>query len=172
VCITLATALASFFLMYLSAFNNPHWSAFHSARSNEGQQVSGIATILVTNALLIGAMLLVIRRWRPPFGSFTFLFGVVVFMTSGLQGFESAALVVAALIGGGVADVLVRRNTSARLLSVVVPLVLWAAWYAVYHAVWGLGWAVDLWTGSIILAAMTGVGLSLLAFPPRTGAEV
>lgn len=172
VCITLATALASFFLMYVSAFNNPHWSAFSSARSNEGQQVSGIATILVTNALLIGAMLLVVRRWRPPFGSLTFLFSVVALMTNGLQGFESASLVVAAVIAGATADVLVRRNTSVRLLSVVVPIVLWASWYAVFHAVWGLRWPVDLWSGTIILAAMTGIGLSLLASPPRTAVEV
>ena len=167
VCITLATALASFFLMYVSAFNEPHLMGFADARSDPGQQVGGIATVLVTTALLMGSVVFVLRRWTPPFGSFTFMFGVVATMSSGLNGFDQAPLVAAAVVGGITADILVKRKTSIRILSVVVPVVLWTAWFAVYELAWGLAWAAELWTGSVILSALAGVGLSVLAFPPR-----
>jgi hypothetical protein len=166
VCVTLATALASFFLMYASAFNNPPIFGLSDPNSDGGQQVGGIAMILVTTAVLMGAMLIVLRRWTPPFGSFTFMFGAVATLMSGLQAFDHAPLVVAALIGGLAADVLVHRRTSIRVTAITVPIVLWTAWFAVYAVVWGLGWTVELWTGSIILAAMTGLGLSVLCFPP------
>ncbi len=172
VCLTLAAALASFFLMYVSAFNEPHLMGFADAASDDGQQVGGISTILVTNAILIASMLVVVRRWVPPFGSFTFLFGIVATMSSGLSGFDQAPLIAAAVVGGIAADVLVKRKTSIRVLSVVTPIVLWTAWFTVYELVWRLGWAAELWTGSIILAAMTGVGLSVLACPPGEGTAV
>jgi hypothetical protein len=53
-----------------------------------------------------------------------------------------------------------------------VPLALWPVWFEIYHHSWGVGWAVELWTGSIILASLSGVGLSVLAFPPAGQEEV
>lgn len=171
VCLTLLAALASFFLMYLSAFN-AIWSMGTAAARVTGEagetlEVAGIAAILVTNALLLGSTLLVLRRWTPPFGTFTFLFGVVALMTSGLNAFDSAPLIVPAVVAGAVADYLARR-TSVRVLACVVPLVLWLCWFGVYELAWGLGWATELWTGSVILSVVSGLGLSVLVFPPST----
>ncbi|MGH3441728.1 MAG: hypothetical protein ACRDUY_06735, partial [Nitriliruptorales bacterium] len=46
----------------------------------------------------------------------------------------------------------------------------WAAWFAISHALWGIGWEVEMWTGSIVFSVLTGAGLTLLA-PGRARGE-
>jgi hypothetical protein len=49
-----------------------------------------------------------------------------------------------------------------RVVAVVVPAVMWSAWFAVYNALWGLAWEAELISGTVVFAALTGYGLSLL----------
>jgi hypothetical protein len=99
---------------------------------DEALQVRGISDVLVTNVILLVPMLLVLRRWRPPFGAFTVLFGLVAAPTSARVAFETAsAAVPAALAGGLAADALVRtlrpgpdRPGALRAVAVTVPAVI------------------------------------------------
>lgn len=155
-CLTLATAVASFFAMYLSAFLSVLL---------DGEEV-GIASVLVTNVLLLVPALLVLRRWAPPLGTFTVLFGLVAYAMTGLGQFATLPLVFAAIAGGVAADLVAPRG--ARFVGVVAPLVLWTAWFAVQWRMWGVPWTVELWTGSIALATLSGLVLGLLAAPPAS----
>jgi hypothetical protein len=49
----------------------------------------------------------------------------------------------------------------------LVPIVVRSLNMAAIWAPAGIGWTPELWSGTIILAALTGVGLALLAVPPR-----
>lgn len=141
-------------------------------RVDEGAQVGGIAGVLVSTTLLMGPALWLLRRWLPPPGTFTVLFAGMALFGAAVHGFEQAVLVLPALAAGIVADVLAHRMPSTgtrlgavRVFGAVVPLVMWSAWFGIYHLVWGVGWPVELWSGAILLAALTGLGLTLLTHP-------
>jgi hypothetical protein len=172
VCLTLTTALIAFFLQFASAFRLVEHDAFGPFASEVGQ-IWGLVAIQLTNVLLVAVLLLSLRRWVPPRGTFTMLFGGVALFMAGLQAFDEIALVVPALLGGLTADVLTTRlrpgpaNVRAAWLTAAgTAFVLWSAWFATYAAIWDLAWTVELWSGSIVYAVLGAVGLALLAFPP------
>ena len=184
--VTLVTALAAFFLMYLWAFTSlapvmtPElWPADEGPYpGEEAFGAPGISDVLVTNAILLVPMLLLLRRWRPPFGALTALFVGVATQTSALMAFETASVALpAALAGGLVADVLVRRlgpgverPNVLRLVAAVAPAALWGAWFLALELRWGLQWSAELWTGTILFAALSGLVLAQLVVGPARAA--
>ena len=98
-------------------------------------------------------------RWRAPVGTCTFLFTLVAVYMTGLRSFDEGPLVLAAVVGGLVADALIGRP---RLLGLIAPAALWLTFFAVYELSWGLGWEVELWTGITVFTCLTGGALSLL----------
>jgi hypothetical protein len=165
--LTLAVAILAFFLQFASALAVPDEYSLDRP-GDETTQSLGVAAVLLPNALLLGAVLWTLLRWRfPPVGTFTLVFGGTALLMAGLEGFEQVALVLPVTVAGATADLLVVRG--ARLVTVltVTPLVLWSAWFVMFHAVWGLGWEVELWTGSVVFTVLTGLGLALL---PGAGA--
>ena len=108
-----------------------------------------------------------------PFGSFTAFFTIVALAMSGLDSFRLWPLVVGAPVGGLVADVLVSRldvtspsNLGVRAFAGVTPAALWLPYFAVMKLDYGLSWQIHLWAGTVFFAVVTGLGLSLLSFPP------
>jgi len=178
----LTTAVVAFFTMYLSAFNNytvadrPEW--FRQLRDvQEQRQILGIAGILFTNALVMLPMLLALRRWKPPLGTFTVFVTMLAVGIQGLRGFEKWAFILPAALGGVVADLLVHllrpsidRVRQARIVAGAVPLAMWTFYFSVYSVTWGVGWSAELVVGSTFLAVLSGLALSLLAFPMSMGA--
>jgi hypothetical protein len=125
VTLTLATALVSFFTMYLSAFQGvgTYWVA-GGDDVRELTEVAGLGAVIFTNLLLLVPVLYALTRWRTPPGTFTLLFvGVAVSMT-GLDAFERVELVLPALLGGVAADLLVRAGRPLRAVTTVTPRVL------------------------------------------------
>jgi hypothetical protein len=180
--LALVTALGSFFLMYLSAFTDASpvmtragWPADRGPYPGERHlQVGGIADVLVTNVLLLAPVLLVLCRWRPPFGAFTLLFGLVAGLTNALVAFETVlAALPAALLGGAAADVLVRslrpgpdRPAALRAVALAVPAMTWSAWFLLLELRWGLRWGPELWSGTILFAVLSGLLLAQLVLAP------
>lgn len=166
VSLTLAIALASFFSMYVSAFDD---FVLSGDVRGEGAVVQMITSLFVTVVLFVVPTLLVLRRWSPPAGTFTLLFGVVAIAMVGLDGFERWPLAVPAVAAGLTADVLTRRLRGIRRIravAVAVPLVFTAAWFEIFAHAFGLGVAPEAWTGTIVLACLGSLALSYLAFPP------
>jgi hypothetical protein len=178
--VTLAIAVVCFFLMYLSPFRADNTRQPRPVGPEfdfllEQAQIHLIASVLVTTALLVGGLLLVLRRWQPPFGTFTVMFGAVAVGMSGLDTFERLPLALCGLAGGVVADVLVMRLRPgpdavrpARVVAGVVPVALWLPYFVVFKATYDLPWNVHMWTGTVFLAAVGGLLLSALAYPPET----
>jgi hypothetical protein len=163
VTLTLATALVSFFTLYLSAFQGVglHWAGT-DADVRELTEVVGVGAVLVTNLLLLTPVLFALRHWRTPHGTFTLLFTVVAVGMTGLDGFDRVELALAGVLGGITADVLVRAGRSPRVVAAVVPLVTWSAFFVVVGVGVGIDWAVELVAGSVVLAAASGVLLAAL----------
>ncbi|MBV8160634.1 MAG: hypothetical protein JO265_06890 [Acidimicrobiia bacterium] len=168
--LTLTTALVLFFLQYLSPFRaaivvQPVTTAFRSL--NETAEVRTIGSVLVTTVVLVGVMLFMLRRWRPPVGTFTILFGVPAVAMSGLDSFGRLPLALCAVVGGLVADIMVEADIPLRWIATAVPSAAWLPYFIVFKVAYDLPWTVHLWLGTVFLAALTGIGLSLLADPPR-----
>jgi hypothetical protein len=178
--LTFATVLVSVFFSWLSAFRE--WSPVLRFDQPEGLGVAwlrsyvlehGIASVLVTNLLLLAPLLLVLRRWRPPLASFTLLFTAAALTVCAIDQFRLGEVVLAALAGGLAADCLVARagrwadpTQAHRVVATVTPLALWGAYFLVFQVRRGIAWPAELWTGSIVLAALSGLALSMLMIPP------
>jgi hypothetical protein len=177
-----ATLLVQFLFLYVSAFREdapllaPGQSGATLATIPavlEITRVRGLVSVQVTNLLLLGPVLLVLRRWRPPFGTATLLFGMVAALVAVVDEFARGEVVVVALAGGLAADWLIvrsagwpNRTRAHRAVAIGTPLALWASYFLAVQVRWGIGWPAELWAGSVVFAALGGFALSLLMVPP------
>jgi hypothetical protein len=182
--LTLATAVSAFFLAYAWGVLDPAPGLpVPAAALDENapghlmaeRAVSlGVVSRIVTTILLLGPVLYAMRRWRLPFGSVTLVFTTLTaFMFFLFSDIASPAVAVTAVIAGVAADAFIRwknvsveRPVTVYLFGGLVPLVLWSLDMAAIWLVDGMGWTPELWSGTIILCALAGLALSLLAVPP------
>ena len=180
---TIVTATVAFFLMEFSPFiteamrAEPYQFAAGLPRGGEWLAdellLEGLAAILVTTVILLGSTLMLLRRWRVPMGSLTLLFGVVATLESSLWAFDMGETIVAGVVAGFAADLLVQRlqgststPTVLRVVGFVVPIVLWLAYFGVLATFYSVGWSVELWAGITVMAGLAGLGLALLMTLP------
>jgi hypothetical protein len=177
--LTMVAAEIGFFFQYMDGFSARVMQASYLPGGEEGslEAVYGIASILVTTVVLMGVLMLALRRWRLPFGSGLVLFGLTGVLMELLEGYEFPEDLIAPLAGGLALDLLIRwlqpgpdRTTALRWVGFGVPVVMWGARFAVFAAIYGIGWPTSMWTGIVVMAGLAGLGLSLLTFPPgRSG---
>jgi hypothetical protein len=133
------------------------------------QQALGVASIVVQTTLLMGLLLIALRRGLLPPGGVTVIVGI------GVALFD-ISLLPAALGGGIIGDLLLwrlrptpNRALAVRIFAFTVPFCLYALYYAdVALTRGGVWWPVHLWGGSIVIAGLTGLLISLLAIPSDT----
>jgi hypothetical protein len=174
--VTLSASLLTFFFMYASGLNTtmPEMLYFPETDGNWEWVALGVLSILWTTLLTVGPMVFLMRRWAPPFGSFTLMFGVVGVLMASIFAFEAPVDIVPPLVAGLAADVIVRvvragpaNPNGVRWVAALTPVVLWSVRFAGMSAMGGMGWPPEVWSGTIVFAALLGLGLTLLAFPPR-----
>lgn len=188
--ITLVTTGALFFMLFASAFEGGAilgagaverpGGTILELNAQEAVLIVGVSAVLVTNALLMVAMLFVLRRWRPPFGSMTILFTTVALLSSAIHELATGAAVLMALAAGLLADWLIRsrdigpgRLEQAPILVGAVAAVLWTGYFVALSTAAGLAWPPELTGGAVVLNVVTALGLSLLVtpVPSRAGAS-
>ena len=165
--------------MYASPLITP-WPIIDTSNSPN----RGITDILLITALTMGCVLLALRRWRLPFGTFAFMFGLngalmVVFSPNSLL-----VSVPTALPGGLAADIVYRilqpsldQPTSVRLFAFLVPVMFYALYFVDLAIVGpiifqgGIIWSVPFWAGAPVIAGITGFLLSYVMIPPARVAE-
>jgi hypothetical protein len=145
----------------------------------EEVQLEGLAAILVTTLVLMVPALLLLRRWRLPFGSLTLLFGSVATLSAAIESFDTGSTFLAGLFGGVAADLLVRRLRpsperpgAVRLFAFAAPAALWLFFFALLGLEFSVGWSVELWAGSTFMAGLAAVGASFITAPPALPAPV
>ena len=130
--------------------------------------------ILYSNVIMIGTALLLLRRWKTPFGTFTLLYGVnTLMMNAMLSGELGLERTIPALAAGLIADLFVRileprpeRVVAWRVFAGVVPLLIWGLHFA--GIAWlsgGIGLNREFWTGITVMAGLSGLLLSVLVTP-------
>jgi len=132
-------------------------------------RTQAVTSILLTNLVIMVPVLLIVRRWRPPFGTFTILLVLNALFMAALSRAEP---IVVALVGGLIADLLVAwlrpspdRPTHLRAFSALMPGVVWTLYFLVIRLGPGVAWSWPLWTGTIVWTALEGLALGLLMVP-------
>jgi hypothetical protein len=169
---TLIGSVALFFTQYFNALG--FQGLFQSPKNiHDYFEVHALGSVFIANAIMLGVTLLAVRRWNTPFGMFAIVYGGFALGVTGLRGFEAFPNVVAAVLSGFLVDLLVRRLRpapgrvrEARIFSALVPVLIWGPWFISLQLQYGVHWPAELPPGTVVLAALEGFGMGLLAFPP------
>jgi hypothetical protein len=177
------TALIStftFFMMYSHPlFNNVGGLRHREFAGNVGQ-MAGVTSSIVISALLVGPVLLAMRRWQLPAGSLTLVWGIntVAMALIGWHHDYTLFLMGAMLLAAVVADLLrsgwrlgPANQRRMRLWAFLAPALLITAFFVAQSFTEGTGWSVHLWTGAVVLSGTAVWLLSYLVFPPAIPAE-
>lgn len=142
----------------------------------ENQEL-GVAGILVHSALLMGATLFMALRWKLPIGSLTIMLTLNAALMSVLE--DTYPLIIVGAISGVAADLLLwrlrpsaMRVTELRIFAIAVPAVFYMVYFAALAHTDGIGWPVELWTGSIVLAGAVGLFLTFLISPAESSQRI
>lgn len=144
-------------------------------------EIAGVEGIVLTTLILVPFVILPLKRWRLPSGSLLFILGSVFIDRAIILGVYSylPAILGAALVGELI-WAWMRRGGEARLssplgyriLAFCVPWVLFSLYFLIVSFMPnGVIWPATLWTGSIWMAAIAGVLLSLIIIPGKANAE-
>lgn len=135
------------------------------------QQALGIAGVLLQTALLIGLVLLVVRRWTLPPGGLTLILVVNATAMSVLN--DQYRLIIPAALAGLGGEALrywlrpsMARPRALRVFALAVPLLFYLLYFLTLMLTLGVWWSVHLWTGAVVLAGIAGWLISYLVAPP------
>jgi hypothetical protein len=135
---------------------------------------TAVAGILLFTIALMGAILLMRRRWRVPAGSLTIMGTFLALLWPMLSEYREAELIPALILAGVVGDLLLARfgDKRIRLFALLLPPALWAIFFLCVEFLQdGLGWEPTLWVGLLATTAGLGYAMSLLIFPPYNTVE-
>jgi hypothetical protein len=167
---TLTLTVLTFFGQFDHPFTS-QWSALPRTSVAAGPaEELGVLGLIVHAGLLMGMVLLLVRRFDLPPGSLTFLIGVNAAFVTLITGLDPIILV--GVLGGVAADVLrgvlrpsPERLPQLRLFAFLVPLLLYALYFYALIRVDGVWWPVHLWAGAPFVAGLTGWVVSLVVVP-------
>ena len=110
------------------------------------------------------------KRYRPPPGSFVFIFGIVGILLSALDAFDWPWQVLQMIVIGAVIDGIASSldpdpevPKRFRIFGLVAPAVAWSIRFiafAVFRP--SVGWPPEIWGGAIVFAGLLGWGLATL----------
>jgi hypothetical protein len=169
----LTLSVLTFFIMIAHPLSNL-WGTGWSDFSDEARGITGI---MLDIALLMGAILLMVRQWKLAPGALTITFAVnAILMGFLFPGPYPISYVAVRVLAGAMADVLlwwlkpaITRPTALRAFATLVPVMIFALYFLAAHfAKEGILWTTHLWAGSLAIAGAIGFLLSLLVAPPAT----
>ncbi|MEZ4640702.1 MAG: hypothetical protein R2873_36400 [Caldilineaceae bacterium] len=170
----------SFFLMFAHPINTIIGGARHRHFMNDIGVMAGMLALITMAALMIGPVLLILRRWTLPPGALTLIWGL---HTAGMTvlDYEDSQQLWMALGMMAVVVVLdvavwrfraaLQRADNLRLFAFTAPVLLFGAYFGVLELTEGIGWSIHLWTGAVFLTGVAGLLLSYLLMPPAIPAE-
>jgi hypothetical protein len=141
-----------------------------------------VGGILLFTAVLVGAMLMLRRRWRVPVGSLTIMCTTLGLLFPLLSEYREWELAPALILAGVAGDFMLARLAGQpgpvpvgriRLFAALMPVVLWSLFFLCVAVLEdGLGWHATLWVGVLVTSAGLGYAISLLIFQPFAGQAV
>ena len=138
------------------------------------------AGILFSNAVIMFMALFLLRRWRTPVGTFTFILGLntlAMFAMFGKSDYLPQVLLAAA--AGLIMDAMIftmkpspTRILELRVFAIIAPVAIWGLHFLALALTGGVGISRELWTGITVMTALCGAALSVLVVPPALPNQV
>jgi hypothetical protein len=132
---------------------------------------------IIESIVVTGIALLLIRRWRMPFGAMTFLFGIFAIAMA----FQSDLFyeIIAAVVTGLLADAAIailggraRAGVGFYALGFGIPAILFTLYLIIARLTLGaLGWPPNLIAGSPFIAGFAGLLIAFCFAPPLRSGE-
>jgi len=168
----LLSALAVFSVFtFLTEFAHPfvHPHFVQEALSDE-EKSWGAASVLLQAGILMGFVLLLLRSFRLPPGTFPLFFTVNAALMSVLA--DQQRLIPAIFLAGVFADLLsvalkpeLQRPFTLHLFAFCTPLIYFLGYFLTLMVTGGITWSIHLWLGASVMAGIVGLTLSFLLIP-------
>ncbi|TAL42900.1 MAG: hypothetical protein EPN91_07435 [Salinibacterium sp.] len=128
-------------------------------------QEFGAASLILTAMIITGAVLIA-QSGRWPFGAMTVM---LTANAAALSVFDDAYLLIPAGLLAGMAADLIRSRLAANVfvLAITVPAIFVASVLGILGIAGHLDWSIHLWAGAVVMAAVFGGLLALVARRPR-----
>ncbi len=178
VSVSLLTAAIAFMFQWFDAFMDwePAVGVGHLPAALAGDEAvrnaveaGGVGRVLMTNLVLMAPILVLLRRWRLPFGTVTAVFTTTAALMASLTEYRLGWTVGAAVVGGVLGDVLIARLAPGpdrvlahRLVAGLLPVALWVPYFLLLRGPEHEAWPFDLWLGAVGLCVVTSVATSFL----------
>jgi hypothetical protein len=168
-------------LTFFTSFASPLTHGFLLTNPYSGRNGSwGAASILLQAAVLMGTILLALRRWRLPLGTLTLFFTLNVALMNLLNQYYLLAPVVAAAVAGVIGDLLLwrlqpsaKRQDVLRLFAFTVPVIYYLSYFASITLTGNaITWTIHLWLGVVVMSGCESLLMSYLLVPPAIPAEL
>jgi hypothetical protein len=180
---TITLSLLTLFTEFANVITQP--DVFIMAERPSGNtyawDVTGIVSVLIPAVLLTSTLLLLIRRWRLPVGTISFVLivnGLLMFYLRMGYISELWPVLLAPVAAGIIGDVLlnrakpsVHRVGALRLFAFVVPFSYFLTYFAILIGTAGIWWAIHMWLGAAFMGGIVGLGMSYLLAPPAVPGE-
>jgi hypothetical protein len=135
--------------------------------------------MVVTNVVMLGPVLLLVRRWLLPFGSVSVMYAVMTLMPGAQTAFRNLPILLSLVVAGFVSDLLIRRlrpsgerRTAYWAFAGLSAFATWSLYLGTASATGGgLPAVPELWTGAPIVAALIGLALGALFLPNAAPAQ-
>lgn len=180
-----AATLVLLFLQYANALTyGPQRIVSGLSAADPATTSRLVASIFVTNLVLVAPLLTLARRWVLPFGTATMLYTAVAALSGAITAFRNLPTVIAVVVSGILVDLLARamRPVPSALLryrafAALTCLVTWTVYVATAYATAGdvpvptsagqphPEGVVELYTGAPIVQALAGLLLAVLLVP-------
>lgn len=179
--LSLALLLAelSFFTAYAHPLSETMMLIGHRPSTHAevfSSQGLGISAILLQSGIMMGVILLAVRRWRLPTGGLTLIITVAYGLTVSIH--EYFYLIPFEILAGLAIEVLywvlkpsLERPASFRQFAFGAPVVFYGLYFLTLALTGGIWWTVHLWTGAILLSGVAGWLLSYAFVPPQIAEE-
>ena len=162
-------SMITFFTEFAHPFVNTSLITDITSNAQKSQAVAGI---LLQAGILMGFVLLAIKRWQLPFGALTLILALNTLLVSVFA--YQFRLIIAAFIAGLLIDLLYRnlrpsgeQQAALRIFAFLTPLILYLAYFIELMILSGSPWTIHLWLGSCVMAGIVGLTLSYLLVPPQ-----
>ncbi|MEU4443562.1 hypothetical protein AB0K14_08785 [Actinosynnema sp. NPDC050801] len=147
--------------------------SFDKAEGGSGRAVELAASIMFTNLIMVVPLLLVVRRFRLPFGVATLLAFVVMLLSTAVANYTNMSIAIGFVVAGVVIDVLLlklrpseERVKEYRIFALAASFVTWAVYFAAVIIDSGTTPGVtEMWTGAPIMAALHGLLMAVVLVP-------
>jgi len=166
------TAVLSVFTFFTS-FVNPFVQTWTLQTTFDDGKELGIASVLFLAGILMGFVLVALRRWKLPVGTLTLVFTINVALMGVFN--DNYPLIPVATLAGLIADFLLwwlqpstARPEALRLFAFSVPVIFYLCYFVPIILTVGITWKIHLWLGSCVMPGLIGLGLSYLMVPPRS----